>query len=299
MKDRLQKLVGRSQLKQAIELLLEYAPTDDLKAAAIQLQQKLTTLQRNQNLGLINFSEAGTEQSRITYAILALGTDVEDQLNNPTPPPQINYKVDAPNSPAPNGKPKGNIYFSYAWGTNEATGKDREDLVNKLYVSLSDDGFNVKRDKMDLDYGGLISDFMEDIGEGDLVVIFMSEKYAKSPYCMNELYLIAQDCKWDKQLFVKRTLPVNVEFINFAKPSVKIPYLQYWKDQKAEWDAYITEWIDEVSNADKKKHEYIKEISRKFSELTAWYSDVNASTNALLSEDDFAQVKEAILKRLG
>ena len=160
------------------------------------------------------------------------------------------------------------------------------------------DGFNVKRDKMDLSYGGLISEFMEDIGEGDLVVVFMSDKYAKSPYCMNELFLLAQDCKWDKQEFVKRTLPINVEFIAFDKISVKISYLQYWKDQKAEWDKYIKDWLDEVSNADKKKHEYIKKISREFSELVAWYSDINASTNALLSEDNFAQVKEVILRRL-
>ncbi|MEM6700070.1 MAG: toll/interleukin-1 receptor domain-containing protein, partial [Bacteroidota bacterium] len=209
---------------------------------------------------------------------------------------------DAPNenTPAPpKNTNKGSIYFSYAWGTNEATGLNREALVDQLYNSLMKDGFNVKRDKMDLSYGGLISEFMEDIGEGDLVVVFMSEKYAKSPYCMNELLLLAQDSKWNKQLFVERTLPVNVEFIAFDKPAVKIPYLKYWREQKAEWDAYITEWINEVSNADKTKHEYIKKISQNFSELVAWYSDINASTNALLSEDNFAQVKEVILKRLG
>lgn len=293
----LHDLVGRNRLEQAIQLLIDEATDATLKSDAVQLKRRLSGLKRNQRLGMMGFSEASVEQNKITTAILGLGSEIEEQLKNP-PPVSSNSDAITPTTNSTNNS-KGNIYFSYAWGTNEVTGKNREELVNQLYDSLVKDGFNVKRDKMDLSYGGLISEFMEDIGEGDLVVVFMSEKYAKSPYCMNELFLLAQDSRWDKQEFVKRTLPVNVEFIAFDKPAVKIPYLKYWKDQKAEWDAYITEWISEVSNADKTKHEYIKKISQNFSELVAWYSDINASTNALLSEDNFAQVKEVILRRLG
>jgi len=292
--EELHMLVGKSRLKQAIQLLINKALDEELKSAAIQLQQRLNSLKRKELLGTISFSEIGIEQNKITTAILALGTDIENQTKNPLHTNSNSNKTVPPTS----NSPRGNIYFSYAWGTNEITGEDREDLVNKLYIALAEDGFNVKRDKMDLDYGGLITDFMQDIGTGDLVVIFMSEKYAKSPYCMNELFLIAQDCKWDKKLFVERTLPVNVEFIDFGKPAAKIPYLKYWKEQKEEWDAYITEWINEVSNADKTKHEYIKKISQNFSELVAWYNDINASNKELLSENNFAQVKKAILNRL-
>jgi internalin A len=46
------------------------------------------------------------------------------------------------------------------------------------------------RDKDEMKHGDRISDFMDRIGEGDLVYVFLSDKYLKSPFCMYELHAI-------------------------------------------------------------------------------------------------------------
>jgi hypothetical protein len=52
------------------------------------------------------------------------------------------------------------IFFSYAWGDEKEIGESREKIVNSLYESLKNDGYKIVRDKIDLGYKGLISDFM-------------------------------------------------------------------------------------------------------------------------------------------
>ena len=47
--------------------------------------------------------------------------------------------------------------------------------MNQLYDSLIQDKIDVRRDKMDIGYGGIISEFIEELGEGDLVVVFVSD----------------------------------------------------------------------------------------------------------------------------
>ena len=81
-----------------------------------------------------------------------------------------------------------NIYFSYAWGDKNEISESREELVNKLYDTLIAKNYKVVRDKMDLTYRGLISEFMQEIGRGRLIIVATSDKYLKSPYCMFELY---------------------------------------------------------------------------------------------------------------
>jgi hypothetical protein len=84
------------------------------------------------------------------------------------------------------------IYFSYAWGDENEQGESREKIVNELYQSLKRDHYKVIRDKNDIEYKGFISEFMRRIGEGKCVVVVISKKYLKSPYCMFELYEIAR-----------------------------------------------------------------------------------------------------------
>jgi pterin-4a-carbinolamine dehydratase len=78
-------------------------------------------------------------------------------------------------------KPK--IYFSYAWGD------EREKIVDELCNTIkSEKKYEVVRDKENLEYKGLISDFMRGIGKGNIVVVVLSDKYLRSDYCMFELY---------------------------------------------------------------------------------------------------------------
>ncbi len=60
------------------------------------------------------------------------------------------------------------VYFSYAWDDKDQQGESREKMVHALYLSLQKDGYRVVRDKEDLGYKDLISDFMKRIGGDDV-----------------------------------------------------------------------------------------------------------------------------------
>ena len=77
------------------------------------------------------------------------------------------------------------IFISYAWGG------ESEELVNQIDKTLQQRGFRIIRDKRDLGYKNSISAFMERIGQGNCIIIVISDKYLRSPNCMFELVEIS------------------------------------------------------------------------------------------------------------
>jgi len=194
--------------------------------------------------------------------------------------------------------PQPAIFFSYAWGDDREVGESREKIVDELYDSLVGDGFNVIRDKKDLSYGGRISAFMERIGQGDWVVVFISDKYVRSEYCMFELYEIARNSKLEKQEFAGRILPVIVEFIPFNEPNVLDGYLAHWEKKEKEWEDLVTKRAKQISPAHFDIYNRVKKINAHCSELTAWLSDINALNPIQLAENNFEVLKKEIMRRM-
>ncbi|MFK8102184.1 MAG: TIR domain-containing protein [Saprospiraceae bacterium] len=285
----IQQLVIDGELNVALDKLMDYTTNSREANMVILLQSRWATWKRAEAKGVTGEAQ-NLSLIKIKDAILSVAS---------------NY--DLPEAPAPKATKTeqkhpvsaAKIYFSYAWGDQREAGESREKIVDELYVALKEDGFTIIRDKMDLGYGGLISKFMEEIGEGDLIVVFVSEKYAKSPYCMFELYEIARNNRWDKEAFTKRILPVPVEFIHFGDPDVLDYYFDYWGKQEQKWAAFLQKRIGQISEAQSKKYHNIKDIHQNFGKLSDWLIDINSSTTSLLKENDFQQVKAAILARLG
>src|SRR5689334_4833282 len=100
------------------------------------------------------------------------------------------------------------IFFSYAWDNQNEEGESREKIVNDLYETLKKENYNVVRDKTDLRYKGLISDFMRRIGKGNYIVVAISDKYLKSQYCMFELLEIFRKSNSDKDTFKEKIFPI-------------------------------------------------------------------------------------------
>jgi internalin A len=74
------------------------------------------------------------------------------------------------------------VFISYAWGG------ESEEIVNQIDGALQQRGLKIIRDKRDLGYKGSISAFMERIGQGNCVIVVISDKYLRSPNCMFELW---------------------------------------------------------------------------------------------------------------
>src|ERR1700752_70864 len=89
------------------------------------------------------------------------------------------------------------VFISYAWGG------ESEEMVNKIDKSLKARGIKIVRDKRDLGYKGMIRKFMARIGQGNAVIVVISDKYLRSKNCMFELVEVAEN----KQ-FLDRVFPI-------------------------------------------------------------------------------------------
>ena len=69
------------------------------------------------------------------------------------------------------------VFISYAWGEDT---QEREVIVNQRDQSLQKRVLKIIRDKRDLGYKGSIRNFMQRIGEGDCVIVIISDKYLRS-----------------------------------------------------------------------------------------------------------------------
>ena len=211
--------------------------------------------------------------------------------------------------PSPSDEPKlppkdrPRVYFSYAWGDpEEGTGNSREDFVDVLYENLikERDDYQILRDKMNIEYGGLISEFMEELSEGDIIIVFISHKYIHSHYCMWELHEIARKCNFDKKAVSQKILSVPVESLKLDDPLVLDPFLEFWEQETTKWQEFFHKWSAKgiINRSQSERYHKVNDIYKKFGDLVDWLQDINASTLKLLEENDFAQVKEAINKRL-
>ena len=69
---------------------------------------------------------------------------------------------------------------------------------------------------------------MKKIGAGKAVVVVISDKYLKSPYCMFELMEIYRNHN-----FTERIFPIVLEDADIFEPLSKLEYLSFWRKKKA------------------------------------------------------------------
>lgn len=296
----IKSLIADNKFKEALNLIKGILPSQENDV--VSLLGRVNRLRAQEDRGVINTSDANITQNRLRFAISHLADDVPEQAKVEivvAPPPVVTISESSSNtdnSTQPPAKPK--VYFSYAWGDDDEEGESREEIVNQMYKALKKDGFEVGRDKMSMEYGDRISLFMKELSEGDLIIVFMSDKYLKSRFCMTELCDIYLQSTQEPAKFAQKILPVRVENIKLDDPDVLLDYLDYW-------EAYFEKWHKAVqrrpnlgkSNLD--KFERSRRIKNDAGDVLGHFADLNASTNTLLSENDFERVKSMILKRLG
>ncbi len=190
------------------------------------------------------------------------------------------------------------IFFSYAWGDAQETGESREDIVNRLYDSLKNDGLAVKRDKVDLGYKGLISEFMDNIGKSSFLVVALSNKYLESQYCMFELYEAYRNAKFEKAELVSKIYPIRIENIKLDDPDILDKYFEHWENLEKKWENLIVKRGTRITKAQQAEYDKIKNIASRLGDLLEILSDMNALTKELLSDNNFEKIKSTIKQRI-
>ncbi|MBP6625480.1 MAG: TIR domain-containing protein [Chitinophagaceae bacterium] len=161
------------------------------------------------------------------------------------------------------------IYFSYAW--NDATKEDREIIIDDLFSYFKNKNYQVVRDKQDMTYKDSISDFIDEIGKGNLIVVGISDKYLKSTYCMTELNKIYQRSDSDPDEFIQKIFPIQLEGLELNKPAVISAYLSHWEKTETEWEALVKQHTDIGDYYE--IFQNVKQIRTNIADLIAFLSD--------------------------
>ncbi len=179
------------------------------------------------------------------------------------------------------------VFISYAWGG------EREEIVNQADQALQKRGIKIIRDKRALGYKGSINAFMDRIGQGDCVILVISDKYLRSPNCMYELVEIAAN-----KHFQDRVFPIVLPDADIYNPVHRIQYIKHWEEKRAE----LAEAIKTLDPANlqgiREEIDLYDRIRDKVSGLTSILKDMNTLTPDMHSESDFEELYNAIEKRL-
>jgi internalin A len=135
---------------------------------------------------------------------------------------------------------------------------------------------------------------MKRIGLDDHVIVVLSDKYLRSPYCMTELHYIYQRSLGEKEDFLHRIIPLRLDDARFSTWRDRVAYAEYWE---AEFKAM------------EEKFRYLAESGfRLYKAMKRWYpqvSDMLRYMNDVLHphgfeeivKDDFAALRQMLEQR--
>jgi internalin A len=99
--------------------------------------------------------------------------------------------------------------------------------------------------------GDLISGFMKRIGLADHVIVVLSDKYLRSPYCMTELYSIYQRSVGEKDEFLRRIIPLVLKDARFGTPEKRVQYAKHWEARYQKLKSNSTTFLWKTSGSTK------------------------------------------------
>jgi internalin A len=167
-------------------------------------------------------------------------------------------------------KSRPEIFLSYAWGDDSSEdARQRGEIVERLCETLEKEGWKIIRDKNAMRAGDLISGFMKRIGKGDRVIVVLSDKYLRSPFCMFELHAIYQRSHTQKPEFLTRIIPVVLNDARFDEFQYRDAYAEYWTTEFETMEQSLTRLA-----AEHKLSRVADDDFRHFKEMQKWYLDV-------------------------
>lgn len=122
------------------------------------------------------------------------------------------------------------LYVSYAWGDDTPKGRKRQEDVDRA-CARAEQNCVVLRDDTVLKQRDRISVFMEEMGNADRILLMLSDKYLRSPFCMFELFEIWRTSKQDPKIFLDRLIVWKPPELNISSPTHRSRPAAYWKRQ--------------------------------------------------------------------
>lgn len=211
--------------------------------------------------------------------------------------------VDAmPQPPVLANKPGTPVYLSYAWGDQTNPGALREEAADAIYAWLMRAGYDARRDRRDLGSGDSISSYERQIGTAQHVIVVLSDKYLRSPYCMAELHNIHEHCLRDPVTFLQRVTCVLLE--DAAGIRDDLERLRYAREWKARYHAMHVQLsapgIEAIGLRTFERFHKICDFWRKTDTILGYIADqLNPTGLADIQFNDFEVLKRQLPKQRG
>jgi|ERR1700722_8481550 len=197
--------------------------------------------------------------------------------------------TDQPEIP-PEGRPA--IFVSFAWGNDSSQeARQRTEVVDRLCESLGQHGWNILRDSNVLRPADLISGFMKRIGLADHVIVVLSDKYLRSPYCMTELHFIYQRSLGEKEDFLRRIIPLRLDDVRFSNWRDRAEHAQHWKKEFS----LMKKHLSDLGTADFALYKSMQEWHNRIGDMLAYVNDVLVPDGFdEIVKDDFAALRKML-----
>ncbi len=189
-------------------------------------------------------------------------------------------------------KPRPEVFISFAWGdTQTEPGRLRQEAVERLESKLEEWGYHAILDRNGLRNGELISGFMKRIGRADRVLVILSEKYLRSPYCMTELHHLFNRSLHEKEEFLRRIIPLVLDDAKIDGWRDRRDHAKYWRNEFEEMQAAL----NDLGSEDVGSYHLIRCWHATIGDMLAFISDkLTPRGFDQMKANDFAAVREML-----
>jgi internalin A len=228
------------------------------------------------------------KRTRNATVVINVGTDLSSYAT-------VDAGMEIPSKPKLPPKNTPEIFVSFAWGDDSSqAARQRTEVVDRLCETLGQHGWNILRDSEVLRSGQLISGFMKRIGLADHVIVVLSDKYLRSPYCMTELHSIYQRSVGEKEDFLRRIIPLRLTDAQISTWRDRVAYAEYWE---AEFKA-MEEKFRHLAESDFRLYKAMQEWHNRIGDMLAFVNDVLVphGFNEIV-KDEFAALRQMLQQR--
>ena len=212
-------------------------------------------------------------------------------------------RIDASPKTAETGPPQPlatlpRVFVSYAWGDISPIAleedRQRQEVVERLCRTLEKENWQVVRDKTTLKYGDPISTFMKMLGQADLLIVVLSAKYLRSPYCMTELHALYQNARQERQEFLNRIIPLVLKDTRIGTPEERVEHAKHWETRYLKLKADL----DYLSDEDFGLYRRMKDWYNHVGNMLTYVNDVlHPHGFEDIVKDDFAALRQMLSRR--
>jgi hypothetical protein len=196
MEQQIRQLITKGKTKDALDLMTPYANE------AILLRARLSSIERNNTMGLIDYNDYQREMNRINFSVLSLLDSDDIDLPEQSSQTSASSNSYAPNQSSSNKvlnikKPK--VFVSYA---HDDSGMLRE-MEEMLKMLKRNNVIDIWTDKEILPGQDFNKDINESLINADIVLLLLSSSFLNSDYIWrNEMQIALKNSKEGKAIAI-------------------------------------------------------------------------------------------------